>query len=388
MVPPRCRSAPQYRRVRDWQRFSSPPSARDSVSHLAIFLPTNLMGVNFLTLGALSFVMLGIAVASAQHAPASGPPPSAVAPGNSTMSPSPGAATDCYIGNGTACVYSFGQCSVDADCDAVLAASLAAYSIGEPPSDAAVVCYMFKCDLATPSTACASDLSLPVCGAAASAPVPASSSASLPAAGRFPQSPASAPASGPRSPPIAYAPQPPPQAVFPALCGHAVLNTGRGCCVEFGGSCQTFSDCIPSIAAFLLALPDHLSAPPSDSLPACYAGRCYYASESTNCSVLGPPLSPCTDGYMCEYSTANESYVSPPPAVNVHRIIAPAAPAPPLGPPPAAASTFPSQPPSPPPTLTPSPPLSPPSPASTAAHSAQLSFLFLILAIVAIAAAP
>ena len=256
------------------------------------------MGMSCLAVVAISSMSLCIGATAAQHTPPSKPPSSAGAPASSALYPSlGGASTDCYVGNGTACVYSFGQCQVDSDCTAVLAASLATYHISEPPSDAEFVCYMFKCDLATPSTTCATDLALPICGAAVPTPAPAAAPnlGPLPASRPVSQSSASAPALGPGavvssgSAPPGYAPQPPPQAVFPALCAHDVLGTGRGCCVEFGGSCRTFRDCIPSIAAYLLALPDHLSEPPGDSLPACYAGFCYYASQSTNCSVLGPP---------------------------------------------------------------------------------------------------
>ena len=360
------------------QHSTHQPPARDSVSRLSLLLPLPPMRITLCTVLVRIGVLGGLAVASAQQSSAGSPPPTVLAPSGGVTSPSPGSATDCYIGNGTACVYSLGQCQVDSDCDSVLAASLAAYGIGAPPSDAEYVCYMFKCDLATPSTTCASNLNLPVCSAATPAPAPVASSGTPPASGPLPQSSASAPAPGSGangSSPLGYAPQPPPpQAVFPARCAHSVLGTGRGCCVEFGGICRTYRDCIPSIAAYLLTLPNHVSAPPSDSLPACYAGLCYYASESTACSVLGPPLPACSDGYMCEYSTANESYVMPPPAVDVHRITAPAAPAPlsapPLTPPVA---------PSPSPVAASPPPPPPPPPFSTAAQSAELSLLSVLL---------
>ena len=315
----------------------------------------------------LSVFCWGMAVTAAQHMPPSGPP----------QSPTSGSSRDCYVGNGTACFYSFGQCQANADCNSVLAASLRTYGFGTLPSDAEIGCVAPKCDLLTPSMTCRTNLGLPVCGAATSASGPSSGPSAEPFLAPIPAPvPIPTPAVAP-GPGLALAPaalhgptlHPPPagQAVFPGRCSKDVLGTGRGCCVEFGGSCQTFRDCVPSIAAYLQTAIPRLSAPPSDSVPACYAGQCYYASQSTACSKLGVPLPRCSDGFMCAFSIANMSYLSPPPAVDIHRITTPAAPAS------VSATGLP-------------PP--PPAPLSAGSRPTDLSSVLLLLAVVAAVAVP
>ena len=121
--------------------------------------------------GLLLLSCSGFVLTTAQPA-SGGPPPSGVLP--------PGSATDCDLGNATACIYSLGLCRQDSDCMAVLASYFATFGFTATtfPADTEYACVETKCDVLTPSTACA-NTGLPTCSISPDV-APASAPASAP----------------------------------------------------------------------------------------------------------------------------------------------------------------------------------------------------------------
>ena len=239
-------------------------------------------------------------------------PVPAPADGNQTGTGSAPSATvtssDCYLTNqaGTECAYEFGACQTQDDCQSVIASYLSTFGVANSqiPSNATFGCLSSgKCDIFFPTDGCLASITLPMCNSG-SAPGPG------------PEGAAASAGTGPA------APSPPP-VVFSPICSTTILGSGRGCCIEFGGSCRTFKDCSYSIVTYFQTATPPLTTDPSDSLPACYGGQCFYASDATACGMLGSALPTCTDGDTCVRSAANLTSVSPPPAVNVHLLPSP-----------------------------------------------------------------
>ncbi len=194
---------------------------------------------------------------------------------------SPGAATDCYAGNSTACIYSLGECQSNADCANSLPSALAGYGISSVPSDAEYECAYNKCDLLTPSTTCAANINLPVCDAGS----PAVGPAQAPIYG-----PVLAPSLGPMyfiAPVPAFSPAPGPPATFgpgPSVPspspGDCSIGNSTVCAYSLG-QCQADSDCPVVVSDFFTS--QGVDSLPSDAEGGCDKGKCALVTPSTAC---------------------------------------------------------------------------------------------------------
>ena len=319
----------------------------------------------FPSTGCLTEINLPTCAVAPASAPASAP---VMAPVSAPVSILP---SDCYVTNAasTQCEYQVGTCQADTDCSPIISSYLSSFGVTarvsalELPTNATFGCLdNGKCDLFLPSNGCLAGVNLPPCSIA---PGPSLVSAPF----------ASAPGPEGSSTPTIKVTAPPPSVVFAPICSSSILGTGKGCCLEFGGACQTARDCDLSIATYLTLVPD-------DGFQNCYGGRCYFATEEAACTELGKTLPTCTNGNTCTLSSVNMSSVSPPPAVNVHLLTSPPALAP------AATASVPS--PTPSPVLAPNvvpqavPSASPP-PASAARPFAALSHGLLLVTILIMA---
>ncbi len=311
----------------------------------------------FPSAGCLTDISLPTCAVAPSSAPVSAPqeaPPS----GPVSILPS-----DCYITNaaGTQCEYEVGACQADTDCSPIISSYLSSFGVTarvealQLPENATFGCLVNgKCDLFLPSNGCLAGVDLPPCNASvASGP---SSLVTSPVA--------TAPAAkGSVTPTIRLA-SPPPSVVFSPICSTTVLGTGKGCCIEFGGACQTSLDCDLSIASYLTLIPD-------DGFPNCFGGQCFFLSGEAACSDYGKALPACTDGDTCALSAVNMSSISPPPATNIHLLTSP----------PALAPSGTASAPSPTPSVVPSPPPPPPSAARPFAALSRGLFLVTMLAL-------
>jgi hypothetical protein len=362
-------------------------------------------------MGLLLLGCWGIILTSAQ--PTSGGPP-------------PGSATDCDVGNATACIYSLGQCQVDSDCKTVLASYIAelGFTATTFPSDAGYACVETKCDLLTPSVACA-NIGLPTCSispdvAPASTPMPAQASAPVsvsilpsdcyltnsdcesvlpaylqmfnvtnsqvpnnatfgcsdkkcdlffPTNGCLPYidlptcalAPGPAPASMPEAGPI-----PAPVSILPSDC--YVTNPGGTECAYLLGTCKVAHDCLAVLDSYLLTFNVPATQLPANDSYGCLDGqKCELVFPATGClSEINLP--------MCQVAPAP----APVPASGVPPTSAPVtivpSPKPSPASPPTVVPSGTASAPSPTPSVVamPPPPPPPPPPASAARPFAQL----------------
>ena len=108
-----------------------------------------------------------------------------LAPAPAGPSEPPGASGECYLSNGTACVYALAPygflCQFDTDCEYAVAAFANSFHLTKLPADFVYACHNSICGLTTPTTPCMTNLSLQMCSPAVFAPLPAPVPIAVPA---------------------------------------------------------------------------------------------------------------------------------------------------------------------------------------------------------------
>ena len=216
------------------------------------------------------------------------------------------------------CCYEFEQntCETIEDCQIISASFVVRSTTGEVPTDGLPYCYNNVCYLINPNTSCSiigGDLpncSGDTCISAYANIEPSAQPAPGPIIEQT-QEPILEPTLEPTFEPTfeptlepTFEPTKEPAPVSAISTNISVLDPicytnnpqSKGCCIEFGGPCNTRKNCTPSFATYLAST---INRVPDDSISVCYQSECFFDTLSVACNEIAPGLDLCPDSNKC-----------------------------------------------------------------------------------------